>query len=129
MHADEVARARNNKLSKTWNVNPVLAEIVTALLDLNGAAHGDVVVEAIARQRGAGRPSEGFRREVYQAVDIHCEKAKGSGRPPLLHRPFGPESKRWALLPDVLTFMSESRAKPTPPERRELKLRTHRVGG
>jgi hypothetical protein len=78
-------------------LNPVVAEIAQALLDLGGAAHRDLVVAYIAKQRGIYRPSEALRRELADAFAAYCGRASDPRAAGLLHLPYGPYSHRWAL--------------------------------
>ena len=73
-------------------LNPLVAEIAQALLALGGAAHRDLVVAHIAKQRGVYRPSDALRRDLSEAFAAYCRGAQG-----LLHLPYGPFSQRWAL--------------------------------
>lgn len=78
-------------------LNPQVAEIAQALLDLGGAAHRDLVVAYIAKQRGIHRPSEALRRELGNAFTAYCDHANDPRASSLLHLPYGPYSHRWAL--------------------------------
>jgi hypothetical protein len=78
-------------------LNPLVAEITQALLDLGGAAHRDLVVAYIAKQRGIYRPPEALRRELGDAFAAYCDRANDPRSPSLLHLPYGPFSHRWAL--------------------------------
>jgi hypothetical protein len=77
--------------------NPLVGEIAEALLDLGGAAHRDLVVAHIAKRRGVYRPSEAMRRELDEAFAAYCLDASHPRAANLLHRPYGPHSRRWAL--------------------------------
>ncbi len=78
-------------------LNPLVSEIVGALLDLGGAAHRDLVVAHIAGRRGLYRPPEALRRELDEAFSAYCLGATDPRAPSLLHLPYGPFSHRWAL--------------------------------
>ena len=78
-------------------LNPRVAEIAQALLALGGAAHRDLVVAFIAKQRGVYRPSDALRRELSEAFAAYCGDAGDPRAPGLLHLPHGPFSHRWAL--------------------------------
>ncbi|KRA69768.1 hypothetical protein ASD89_15410 [Caulobacter sp. Root656] len=78
-------------------LNPLVGEIAEALLDLGGAAHRDLVVAHIAKRRGVYRPSEAMRRELDEAFAAYCLDASHPRAANLLHRPYGPHSRRWAL--------------------------------
>ena len=107
---DEVAKARSNKLSDTWMINPLIAEIFQVLLDFGGSAHRDAVAEQIARRRSRAAPSAGFKREIVEAFDVHCDRARVSGLPALMYLPFGDNSQRWSLTPQVRQFADRYRA-------------------
>jgi hypothetical protein len=78
-------------------LNPLVAEITQALLDLGGAAHRDLVVAYIAKQRGVYHPPESLRRELDDAFAAYCGQASDPRASGLLHLPYGPYSHRWAL--------------------------------
>lgn len=78
-------------------LNPLVAEIAHALLDLGGAAHRDLVVAYIAKRRGAFRPTDTLRGEIEQAFANYCGGAIDPRAASLLHQPYGPLSQRWAL--------------------------------
>ena len=102
---DEVAQARSSRLSNTWMINPLIAEIFQVLLDFGGSAHRDSVVAQVAWRRTRTEASPGLRREIVQAFDIHQERAREAGLPALMHRPFGDESQRWSVTPKVREFV------------------------
>lgn len=80
-------------------VDPVVGEIVHALLALGGSAHRDAVVARIASDR-AGRttgPSPELRAEIHARFQIYLDTASRSRPAPLLHLPLGSGSYRWAL--------------------------------
>jgi len=85
------------KMAAVALLNPVVGEIASALLDLGGAAHRDVVVAYVAKQRGLYRPPDSLRRELGAAFDAYCDGACDPRAPGLLHLPYGPQSARWAL--------------------------------
>ena len=78
-------------------LNPLVSEIVDALLDLGGAAHRDLVTAHIAGRRGIYRPPESLRRELDEAFRAYCQGAVDPRAAGLLHLPYGPFSHRWAL--------------------------------
>jgi len=78
-------------------LNPLVGEIAEALLDLGGAAHRDLVVAHIAKRRGVYRPSEAMLRELDEAFAAYCRSASDPRAGNLLHLPYGPHSRRWAL--------------------------------
>ena len=94
---DEVALARRAKFDKTWNINPLVAEIAEILMALGGSAHRNLVAERIAIRRSRQDASDGLRRDIFEAFDAHCDGAARAGLPSLVHLPFGAGSHRWAL--------------------------------
>jgi len=78
-------------------LNPLVSEIVDALLDLGGAAHRDLVAAHIAGRRGIYRTPEALRRELDEAFSAYCRGASDPRDAGLLHLPYGPFSHRWAL--------------------------------
>jgi len=82
-------------------VDPIIAEIVFALLECGGEAHRTTVAERVMRAR-TGRaldPKEPERREIYSAVDAYLLVISRKGRTPMVCLPFGAGSHRWALTP------------------------------
>ena len=112
---DEVALARRMKFAKTWNINPLVAEIVEVLLIYGGSAHRNLVAERIAMRRTREQMSDGLRREIFEAFDAHCEGAAKASQPALVFLPFGEGSHRWALTPEVQSFLEQAPAVPTQP--------------
>lgn len=103
----ELAVSRDARLSRTPNAHPLVAEIVEALMALNGEAHRDLVVDRIAhgRQRAARPASIALRDEILRAFQAHCESGEGRA---LFRLRFGEGSHRWSLTPVAMAFM-ESR--------------------
>lgn len=98
---DEIALARRSKFAKTWNDNPLIAEIVEILLVYGGSAHRNLVAERIAMRRTDTAISDGLKDQVFEAFDAHCVGAARTGLPSLIFLPFGEASHRWALTPDA----------------------------
>jgi hypothetical protein len=86
-------------------LSPLVGEIAEALLDLGGAAHRDLVVAYIAKRRGVYRPSEAMRRELDEAFAAYCLGASDPRAANLLHLPYGPHSRRWALTDHAYGMM------------------------
>ena len=107
---DEVALARRVKFAKTWNVNPLVAEIVEILLIYGGSAHRNLVAERIAMRRTSEHISDGLKREIFEAFDTHCEGAAKANQPALVFLPFGEGSHRWSLTPDAHSFLDQGPA-------------------
>lgn len=112
MNIDEIAQARHEKIARSWDVNPLMGEIVDVLLIHGGSAHSDTVVKHIALRRSKAPVSEGLRREIHETFTIHRRRAQDAGLPPLVHLPFGEASLRWALTPDVLAFFTRNQQFP-----------------
>lgn len=82
-------------------VEPIVAEIIEALLRRGGSAHRQVVADHIASVR-AGVPVTATReiqQEVYAGFERYFEVSRTRRPAPLLHRPLGLDSYRWALTP------------------------------
>lgn len=100
---EEMAIARRARLMP--DLDGLMAEIVEALLALGGAAHRQTVIDLVACRRGGRRASPGLSAELIEAFEIHRKALLARGRTPLVHRPFGPESLRWALTPEADDFL------------------------
>lgn len=90
---------RRAKGGKAHHVDPMIAEILEALLVLGGCAHRQLVADQIAQRRsGRSAPAEvAARSEIYAAFDAYLVWAAPRKTPPLLERPLGDGSYRWAL--------------------------------
>ena len=90
---------RRAKGGKAQHVDPVIAEILEALLVLGGCAHRQMVADQIAQRRsGRSCPAEvAARNEIYAAFDGYLARAASRKAAPLLERPLGEGSYRWAL--------------------------------
>ena len=91
--------ARRAKGGKARHVDPLIAEILEALLVLGGCAHRQMVADQVV-QRRSGRSCHAepaARDEIYAAFDAHLAWAATRKSPPLLDRPLGAGSYRWAL--------------------------------
>ena len=117
--ADEVAQARGDKVARSWDVNPLMAEIVDALMALGGAAHRDVVLRGVAGRRSIRSVSDGFRREIFETAAIHMRRAEEVHKAPLIYLPFGAGSRRWALTAAFLKHVA-STDRPVPRRRPPL---------
>ena len=91
------AQAWRGEAAAVAILNPLVHEISRALLALGGAAHRDSVIGYIARQRGLVCPSPELIQDVEAAFAAYCGGAVDPRSPGLLHLPYGPHSKRWAL--------------------------------
>ena len=78
-------------------LNPLVREITMALFELGGAAHRDVVVAHIAKKHGDFRPTSSMAQALDGAFSTYCAGADDPAGSSLLHLPYGPFSRRWAL--------------------------------
>jgi hypothetical protein len=96
-------RPRPNGARRASRIDPVIAEIVDALVHYRGQAHRDLVCNHIASMR-AGRSvdaSDTLRRDIIVAFHEHLDAMAASRRTrPLLELPFGAGSHRWGLSPE-----------------------------
>lgn len=95
--ASASARIDEGRAANVAILNPLVQEITDALLDLGGAAHRDMVVAHVAKKRGVYRPSPAMGQELDAAFSTYCSRASDPRSPGLLHLPYGPFSRRWAL--------------------------------
>lgn len=102
---DEVASARSAKLKKAPSLNALIDEITETLLEMGGSAHRDAVIDRVAVRRGAAPASDGLKRELLEAFELHRARAASEDNPPHLHLPFGEGSRRWSLKPDGPQFV------------------------
>jgi hypothetical protein len=89
------------------------AEIVQALARLGGAAHRDVVCEAIAiaRKRAGRAVSPRLRTDLTAAFAAYCDlNDLANGETPLFTLPFGRDSLRWALADQPGQSRAQSRS-------------------
>jgi len=81
-------------------VDPVIAEIVDALVHYRGQVHRDLVCDHIASTR-AGMSitaSAALRRDLIAAFHAHLDAMTAARRPrALVELPFGAGSHRWGL--------------------------------
>ncbi len=83
------------------SVEPIVAEIIEALLQRGGSAHRKIIADHIASVR-MGKPTVATRelqQEIYEGFQRYLDMAVTRRPAPLLHRPMGPASYRWALTP------------------------------
>jgi len=109
-YLEDLARARTAKFKGAALVNPLVGEIADALLEVGGAAHRDIVIDRVAYRRGGHAASEGLRRELLEAFNLHCDRARCEGRRPLIYLPFGEETRRWSLTTDAFDFLTTAKA-------------------
>ena len=80
-------------------VDPVIAEILEALLTLGGSAHRQAVADQVCLRRGgrSGPPEPAARDEIYGAFDAYLARVATRKVPPLMWLPLGCGSYRWSL--------------------------------
>lgn len=80
-------------------IDPILVEILEALFVLGGCAHRQAVADQIVLRRGirSGPADAAARSGIYAAFDAYMTRASTRKAPPLLWRPLGSDSYRWAL--------------------------------
>lgn len=97
------------KARRRFDLDARTAELVEVLLILGGAAHRDIVIDRIALRRNGRRASPGLIREIDETFEAHRVAMISRGLPPLVHRPFGLGSLRWALTTDAQDFLRSAR--------------------
>lgn len=102
----DITEARARRLSRQPLINPLVGEIVDALLALGGAAHRDAVIRHVALARGAPFASDALARELASAFEARLA-ATPAGASSLLALPFGEGSRRWALTHEALGFLRD----------------------
>lgn len=93
------------RVRRSARVDPVLAEIIDALVHFRGQAHREAVCHHIASNRAGDvrRASDALKREIYDAFQAHMALVAESRRArSLLCLPFGEGSHRWGLTQDAL---------------------------
>ncbi|MBU4433347.1 MAG: hypothetical protein KKC14_02915 [Alphaproteobacteria bacterium] len=100
MHTDELAKARRKQLESNGLFSPLIAEIAEALIELDGAAPRTLVINHVARRRGATQASEALMRELTLVLELHCVRAEREGR----QAAFVSGPKTWALTADAFAF-------------------------
>jgi hypothetical protein len=91
-------------------MDPIVADIVTALKRLSGSAHRDVVADLILGNRRPARP-EALRAErdaIFKTFADYVDAAARRRAPPLLYMPLGEGSYRWALTAAGLTLFEDA---------------------
>jgi hypothetical protein len=107
--ADSKERLRR----QNGGLDPVVAEIVLALLTSNGAAHRNTVADMVlsARDDAPPRSSAAARQEIFDAFDAYLKAERPRSVRPLVHLPFGDGSHRWALTPLSLAALQGLRGR------------------
>jgi len=94
-----VAYRGRKKLGRVQQLDQAMAEIIVALSMLGGAAHRRAIADQVYTMRtGSIRatPKE-IECEVYQALESYWSGMGRRQSPPLIERPLGEGSYRWAL--------------------------------
>ena len=97
------------RVRRSARIDPVLAEIIDALVYFRGQAHRDAVCHHIASNRAgeARRASETLKQEIFNAFQAHMALVAESRRTgSLLYQPFGEGSHRWGLTHDALQLFA-----------------------
>lgn len=101
------------KARRNPEADPLLAEIVEALLGLGGQGHRNAAVERIASARAGtpAKPTEALIAHVRAAFEERLKLDRAIRRPrTLFDLPFGDGSPRWALAPEAENFLRWGRA-------------------
>lgn len=93
-------------------------DLAEVLYDLGGSGHRAVVIEAVARRRGASAASPAFQQEICQDFACGCTQRKGRAGKPVLVLPFGAGSLRWALDRDAYGVIRSATMAPRAPSGR-----------
>lgn len=102
MSIDQLAQARRKRIESNGLFSPLIGEIAEALLELDGVAPRKLVINHIARRRGAQRASDALKYELTLAMELHCAQAEREGR--LAAFVSGPRT--WSLTTDAYDFLS-----------------------
>lgn len=114
---DYMAQVRR-KARRNADADPLVAEIVEALLSLGGQGHRNAVAERIASARAGepAKPTEALIGHVRAAFEERLKLDRAMRRPrALFDLPFGDGSHRWALAREAENFRRwgrESRRSP-----------------
>lgn len=96
------------KARRNPDADPLVAEIVEALLALGGQGHRNAVAERIASARAGepAKPTEGLVAHVRAAFEERLKLDRTMRRPrALFDLPFGDGSHRWALAREAENFL------------------------
>lgn len=103
MPIDELFLARRKRIESTGLFSPLIGEITEALIELDGVAPRKLVINHIARRRGAQRASNALKHELTLAMELHCAQAEREGR--LAAFISGPRT--WSLTTDAFDFLRQ----------------------
>lgn len=104
---DYMAQVRR-KARRNAAADPLVAEIVEALLGLGGQGHRNAVAERIASARAGEptKPTEALIAHVQAAFEERLKIDRAMHRPrTLFDLPFGDGSHRWALAREAESFL------------------------
>lgn len=100
---DELAQARRKRLMSNGLFSPQIGEIAEALVALDGVAPRKLVIDNIARRRGAPEASEALKHELTLALELHCVQAESEGR----MAAFVSGPRVWSLTADAYDFLRQ----------------------
>ncbi|WP_269516012.1 hypothetical protein [Brevundimonas subvibrioides] len=95
-------------------IDPLVADIIDALRANSGSAHRQDVANWVVGRR-TGKPLKATADEqeaIYAAFDSYLDAAARRRPPPLLCKPLGPDSYRWALTSAALDLFEKRRSAP-----------------
>ncbi|QTN19198.1 hypothetical protein HZ989_13375 [Brevundimonas sp. AJA228-03] len=90
-------------------IDPLVADIIDALRANSGSAHRQDIANWIVGRR-TGKPLKATpdeREAVYAAFEAYLDVAGRRRPPPLLCKPLGPDSYRWALTSAALDLFDK----------------------
>lgn len=92
-------------------IDPLVAEIVAALLALGGQAHRERVMARIIAVRTGAPPVAALRARLLMAFDVRrALDGANPGRPALFPAPAGDAPHQWALAREAACFLRQGRA-------------------
>ena len=94
-----VDHKRRSPGGRARSVEPVITEILEALLTLGGSAHRQAVADEVCLRRvgRSGSTESAARDEIYGAFDAYLARVATRKAPPLLWLTLGSGSYRWSL--------------------------------
>lgn len=106
-----VAHRRRARLNRARHVDPVIVEVIDALSALGGVAHRKLIADHVfAARSGSLLPAPStVEQEIFGSLDAYAAKAGQRRTAPLLERPLGPDSYRWALTAAGAALLAPSR--------------------
>lgn len=106
-----VAHRRRTRLNRARHVDPVIVEVIDALSALGGVAHRKLIADHVyAARSGSLLPApSAVEQEIFGSLDAYAAKVSQRRTAPLLERPLGADSYRWALTATGAALLSPSR--------------------